>query len=88
MVLLYGSLALAALAVHIASGIAMAGKLQERGERIQWWLIRVLIIKYAHQYRNLMVEETGEDPPLFLAYTIGGLFALGFAAAAIVTHVT
>ncbi|MBN1461241.1 MAG: hypothetical protein JXA57_17065 [Armatimonadetes bacterium] len=88
MVTVYAWLAITALAIHIASGIAMAAQLEKRGERVHWWLIRMLIIKYAARYRQLKLEESGEEPPLFLAYSIGGLFAFGFAVAAIVTRVT
>jgi hypothetical protein len=54
----------------VAYMIAIAGYLQDRGYRINWFLIKLLIPKYVHQYRQLTIKETGRVGPLFWGFVV------------------
>lgn len=70
--LMYGCLIVGAgcLAGHVAASMLIVERLRRRDIRINWVFLRLLIIRYAHQYRTLVREETGRTPPLFLAWVI------------------
>jgi hypothetical protein len=40
-------------------------ELSKRGVRINFFLLRLYIIKYIHQYRRITKEETGRVGPLY-----------------------
>ena len=71
----------------VAYMIAIVGYLQERGYRINWFLIKLFIPKYVSQYRELTIRETGRVGPLFWGFVICmnialimGLVAVAFLA--------
>ncbi len=74
-----------ALVFYIVSSIQIVRFLERRGVKINYWLTRVTIIKYAHQYKKIIYAETGEVGGLFLTwiYSLWGL--LGCAVGAIIS---
>lgn len=89
MVVFFGVFAFAGLVTMFATGGTMAHELEKRGVRINWWAIRILIYGYAGRYKRIMLEETGEVPPLFRAFVISTIvFYAALAAALIVGRVS
>jgi hypothetical protein len=43
----------------------MAHEVSKRGVKVNFLLIRLYILKYMHQYRELTKKETGRTGPLF-----------------------
>jgi len=71
----------ACLAVNIVASILIIGEVRVRGIKIHWLWLRILIIKYVHQYRKLTLAETGRIGPLFPLWIVSingmALFAIG-----------
>ncbi len=51
--------------LYVIFSMMIVHQLSKRGVRINFFLLRLLIIKYIHQYRQLTLEETGKVGPLF-----------------------
>ncbi len=51
--------------LYVIFSMMIVHQLSKRGVRINFFLLRLLIIKYIHQYRQLTLEETGKIGPLF-----------------------
>jgi hypothetical protein len=76
-----------ALACGLWAGVAsvlIARYLQVRGVKVNYFLLRILIIKYLSQYREMSRNETGRVGPLFYHYVIPLLTALVLAIVIIV----
>jgi len=58
-------LALVFVGLFIIFSMMIAHELSKRGVKINFFLIRLLIIKYIHQYRQMTLEETGKVGPLY-----------------------
>jgi len=67
---LFLSLAIISVLVGMASAMRIVAYLQRRGEKINWIFIKVMILKYIHQYHRLTTRETGKPGPLFYSYII------------------
>jgi len=78
-------LVLAVLSViwGVVSAIVITSWLSRRGVKINWFLIKILIIKYVHQYRQMTMAETGTPGPWFQSYVGSMLSALAFGIAGI-----
>ena len=63
----------------VVSSIVIASLLSKRGIKINYPFIRVLIIKYVHQYRKITQQETGKPGPWFYSFVISMNLALIFA---------
>jgi hypothetical protein len=50
--------------------MSMAGALQARGHKINWLWIRLFILKYIGQYREVTLRESGRPGPLFYPFVI------------------
>ncbi len=76
-------LVLAVLSViwGVVSSIVITSWLSRRGVKINWFLIKILIIKYVHQYRTMTVAESGTPGPWFQSYVGSMLSALAFGIA-------
>jgi len=68
----------------IVSSIVIVSFLRKRGIKIHWLLLRILILKYLHQYHEITRRETGKPGPWFYSYVISMLLALVFAVIGIV----
>lgn len=73
--------ALCALCGGIVSAV-IAGELQKRGIKVNWFLLRLFIAtRYLGQYRDLTRQETGRPGPLYYVFITAMNSALALAAA-------
>lgn len=68
----------------VVSSIVITAWLSKRGIKINYIFIKVLIIKYVHQYRKITQQETGKPGPWFYSFVISMNLALVFAIVGIV----
>ncbi|MCG3154679.1 MAG: hypothetical protein DKINENOH_01273 [bacterium] len=59
------SLALLAAAIHVVFSMLIVGELQRRKVKINFFLLRLYLPKYAQQYKQASLQETGK---------VGGLY--------------
>jgi hypothetical protein len=76
---LFFVLALMGVACGIASSIMITSFLSKRGIKINYLLLRVLILGYVRQYRKITIEETGKTGPLFYPFIAAWNLALFLA---------
>lgn len=50
--------------------------LSRHGIKINYWLLRLYMLKYLKQYRKLTIEENGKPGNLFYAFIASWSFAL------------
>ncbi|MFC1603840.1 hypothetical protein ACFL5F_02325 [Planctomycetota bacterium] len=81
---LFFVLAILSAVCGVVSSIVITSWLSRRGIRINYPFIKVLIIKYVHQYRKITQQETGKPGPWFYSYVISMNLALVFAIVGIV----
>jgi len=72
---LFGT-AIVAVVWGIVSSIRIVSYLLNKGEKINFFLIRLLIIKYVSQYRQMTAEETGQPGFWYYSYIGSMLTAL------------
>ncbi len=77
-------LAIASAWWGIVSSIVIVSFLKKHGIRINYLLLRILILKYLHQYHQITQQETGKPGPWFYSYIISMLLALIFMIIGIV----
>jgi len=65
----------------VASAVVIAGALHERGVKVNWLFLRVLIMRYVGQYRDITRSETGRVG--FWYYSCVGAMNLALATAVI-----
>ncbi|MFC2078833.1 hypothetical protein ACFLSZ_02525 [Candidatus Bipolaricaulota bacterium] len=63
----------------VVSSIAIANALQKRGLKVNWILLRVMILKYIGQYWDITRKETGRTGPWFYSFAISMNLALATA---------
>jgi hypothetical protein len=54
----------------VTAAILIAADLQKRGVKVNFILLRLLIVKYLHEYSKLTREQSGRVGPLFYHYVI------------------
>ena len=52
------------------ASIAIARDLSRRGQSVNIFWLRVMILKYLHEYARVTREETGSVGPLFYHYVV------------------
>ena len=62
---LFWYLALVSVLSSVVILIFIIGELQKRGVKINFFLLRLLIPKYVHQYKKMTLDETGSVGQLF-----------------------
>ena len=69
--------------VSVGSGIVftimIVQEVSKRGVKINWFLIRLFMIKYIDQYKQLTRKETGKVGPLYYPCVGSYIAALVFA---------
>jgi hypothetical protein len=85
---LFFVLALVSLASGILFMIMITSNLSGRGIKINYFLLRLYIIKYVNQYRNITREESGRPGPLFYPCIASMCLVLFFAVIGIVLKYT
>ena len=81
---LFLALAIISAACGVISSIIITSFMSRRGIKINFLFIKVLILKYVHQYRIITLQETGKPGPWFYSYIISMNLALVFAVIGIV----
>ena len=69
-------LAVASAVWGVVSSIVITSFLARRGVKINYVFIKVLILKYVHQYRKITLQENGRPGPWFYSYVISMNLAL------------
>ena len=54
----------------VAASLLIARDLERRGVRVSYLWLRVMILKYLGQYRQMTLQETGQVGSLFYHYVI------------------
>jgi hypothetical protein len=81
-------LAIISVIFGIVFSIFILSFLSRHGIKINYLLLRLYIIKYIRQYRELTVEQNGKPGRLFYAYVFSMILALVFAAIGIALKIT
>lgn len=76
---LFFVLAFLSVAWGIVSAIVIASFLSKRDIKINFLFLRVLMLKYVHQYHKITTQENGKSGPWFYSYIISMNLALVFA---------
>ena len=58
-------LALVSVGVFVTLAMVMVYEVSKRGVKISFLWLRLYVIKYMHQYKQMTKEETGKVGPLF-----------------------
>ena len=58
-------LAVTFIGLFVVFSIMIVNEVSKRGVKINFFLLRLYIIKYIHQYRKITKEETGKVGPLY-----------------------
>jgi len=77
-------LAVPCAVIGVVLMMAMTGAVRARGEKINWVFLRLFVLKYISDYRNLTVKETGRPGPLFYPFVVTMNLALLFTVLGIV----
>lgn len=73
--------ALVFIGLFIIFAIMIVNEVSKRGVKINFFLLRLYIIKYIHQYRKITKQETGKVGPLYYPCIISVNLALVCAIA-------
>jgi hypothetical protein len=68
--ILFTSLALASVVINIVFSILIVGELQKRNVKINFFLLKLYLPKYAHQYKQISLQETGKVGALFYGWLV------------------
>lgn len=69
---------------NIVSSILICNALQKRGQRVNFFLLRLMMPVYAHRYKKVTEQETGNTGPLFFHWVVSINSVLVLAVVAIV----
>ena len=70
------ALALVFVGIFVILSIMIVHEVNKRGVKINFFLLRLYIIKYIHQYKQLTKQETGKVGPLYYPTIISVNLAL------------
>jgi hypothetical protein len=57
--------AIACVCLYVIFSMMIVHQLSKRGVKINFFLLKLLIIKYIHQYKQITLEESGKVGPLY-----------------------
>ena len=77
-------LALIFVALFIIFSMMIVHQLLKRGVKINFFLLKLYLIKYISQYKRITTEETGKPGPLFYPCIVSVNLTLVFAIAGLV----
>jgi len=77
-------LALVFVGLFIILSIMIVNEVSKRGIKINFFLLRLYIIKYIHQYRKLTLEKSGRVGPLYYPCIISVNLALILAVVGLI----
>lgn len=78
------ALAIVFVGLFVILSIMIVNEVSKRGVKINFFLLRLYIIKYIHQYKQLTKEETGKIGPLYYPCIVSVSLALVCAIAGLV----
>ena len=79
-------LALLSVLVNIVLSILIVHELRKRGVKINYFLIKLLLPRYAHQYKQITMAENGAVGGIFYGWLISINAALVFAVAGLIVR--
>ena len=68
--LLFAIFAAVCFVWFVITSIRIMDYLQKKGEKINWFLIRLLLPSYINKYRKITSEETGQAGPLYFHWIV------------------
>jgi hypothetical protein len=77
-------LALVFVGLFVVFSIMIVHELSKRGVKINFILLRLYLIKYIHQYKQLTLKETGKIGPLYYPCIVSVNLALVLAIVGLV----
>jgi hypothetical protein len=77
-------LALLFVGLFVIFSIMIVHELSKRGVKINFILLRLYLIKYIHQYKQLTLKETGKIGPLYYPCIVSVGLALVLAIAGLI----
>lgn len=72
-------IAFTAVGLAVVFSIMIVREVSQRGIKINYVLLRLYIIKYIDQYKQLTLKETGKVGPLYYPCVVSYVTALAFA---------
>ena len=81
-------LALISVASGITFMILITSNLSKRGIKINYFMLRLYIIKYVHQYRKITMAGSGKPGPLYYPFVASMVLTLFFAIIGIIFKYT
>jgi len=73
------ALAILFVGLFVIFSIMIVNEVSKRGVKINFFLLRLYIIKYIHEYRKITKEETGKVGPLYYPCIVSVNLALVLA---------
>jgi hypothetical protein len=77
-------LALVSVIVNVVISVLITAALEKRNIKINFLFLRLLILKYVKQYRDITLQETGRVGVLFYCWLVSINLALFSAIAAFI----
>jgi hypothetical protein len=77
--ILFMSLAIASAMVYAVFSMLIVHELQKRNVKINFFFLRLFLLKYANQYKEMTRRETGKVGTLFYGWLVSINAALVFA---------
>jgi len=75
----FAVLAFLSVGLAVVFSMMIVGQVSKRGVKINYVLLRLYIIKYIDQYKQLTRKETGKAGPLYYPCVVSYILALVFA---------
>ena len=79
--------ALVFVGLYVVFAMMIVGELSKRGIKINYFLLRLLIIKYISQYKQITLKEQGKPGPLYTPCIASVSLALVLAIAGLLLKV-
>ena len=76
--ILFMSLAIAAAVIYVVFSMLIVRELQKRNVKINFFFLRLFLLKYANQYKQITLQETGKVGSLFYGWLVSINAALVF----------
>ncbi len=77
-------LAIPCAVIGVVLMMAMTSAVRVRGQKINWFFLRLFILKYISDYRYFTIKETDRSGPLFYPFIISINLALLFTVLGLV----
>ncbi len=68
--ILFMSLAIAAAVIYVVFSMLIVHELQKRNVKINFFFLKLYLPKYAHQYKQITLQETGKVGALFYGWLV------------------